>query len=223
MAGKDAGNFRLLAHHPLPLRLICLFVGLAFFGIACGLVIESQMGNFPWDVLHQGLSLQSERLGFPLTIGTVGIIMSILVLLLWIPLKQRPGLGTVCNAFLVGIFIDLTMAVVPDITALWLQILVFVVGVLLNGFATVLYIIPNFGPGPRDGLMTGLVERTGWSVGPVRAGIEVIVLATGWLLGGNLWFGTLVIAFGIGYIAQYFLRLAERIIGPVDPLTTDAD
>nr|WP_306428221.1 MULTISPECIES: hypothetical protein [unclassified Brevibacterium] len=170
----------------------------------------------PWDVLHQGLSNY-----LPLSVGAIAVILSLVVLLLWIPLRQRPGLGTISNALLVGTFISVTMAVVPPAHALWLQITYMVSGIVINAVATVLYIVPNFGPGPRDGLMTGLVEATGKPVFAVRTTIEVVVMAAGWLLGGRFFIGTILYALAIGPLTQLMLRLAVRLFGPADPLTSD--
>jgi uncharacterized membrane protein YczE len=221
MAGSS--NFRLLADRPLPLRLLSLYGGLALFGFSGGLVIESRLGNFPWDVLHEGVALQLADAGWPVSIGAIAVAVSFLLLLVWIPMRQRPGLGTISNALLVGVFMDLTMAVVPDLESLWLRIPALIAGIVLNGIATVLYIIPNFGPGPRDGLMTGLVQVTGRPVWVVRLGIEILVLAVGWLLGGTFGLGTIAYAVGIGYVTQLFLGLAEKLLGRPDPLTGAAD
>ncbi|MYM18579.1 hypothetical protein GSY69_00935 [Brevibacterium sp. 5221] len=200
----------------MPVRLVALYAGLAGFGFSSGLLILSTLGNTPWDVLHQGLALH-----IPLSIGTIAVGLSLLLLLLWIPLRQRPGLGTLSNALLVGPFIDLTLRFVPEPDALWLQLAYMAAGIVINGAATVLYIIPAFGPGPRDGLMTGLVERTGRPVLLVRSCIEVLVMAAGWLLGGRLFIGTLLYAFGIGPVTQAMLRLAARVLHPPDPFASD--
>lgn len=220
---KSTGNFRLLGGHPLWIRLITLYGGLVLFGASAGLVIESRLGNFPWDVLHEGISIQLGSLGLTVSVGVIAIIASFIILFLWVPLKQRPGLGTVSNAVLVGVFMDITMAIVPDQDSLAIRIALLVFGIVLNGIATVLYIIPNFGPGPRDGLMTGLVQRTGRPVWAMRLIVEIAVLIAGFLLGGTFGVGTIAYAVGIGYITQFFLILAEKLLGRADPLTTDAD
>lgn len=220
---KSTGNFRLLGGHPLWIRLLTLYGGLVLFGASAGLVIESRLGNFPWDVLHEGVAIQLGGFGLSVSVGVIAIIASFVILFLWIPLRQRPGLGTVSNAVLVGVFMDVTMAIVPDQDSLAIRIALLVSGIVLNGIATVLYIIPNFGPGPRDGLMTGLVQRTGKPVWAMRLAVEIAVLIAGFLLGGTFGVGTIAYAVGIGYITQFFLILAEKLLGRADPLTTDAD
>jgi len=212
-----AANFKLLGGHPLWIRLLSLYGGLALFGLSAGLVIESRLGNFPWDVLHEGVALRLGDLDIPVSVGAVAIVASFMILLLWIPLRQRPGLGTVSNAVLVGVFMDITMAIMPDQDSLAVCIALLVSGIVLNGIATVLYIIPDFGPGPRDGLMTGLVERTGKPVWAMRLSVEITVLIAGILLGGTFGVGTIAYAVGIGYITQYFLGLATRLRGPNGP------
>ena len=162
-------------------RLAQLFVGLLLYGISLGLVIRAGLGLAPWDVLHQGLA---ELTGA--SVGTMVIAVSFLVLLLWIPLRQRPGFGTLANAILVGVSVDLTLLVLEDVTSWPMRTLLLLSGVLLNALATALYIGARLGPGPRDGLMTGLVRRTGRSVRLVRTTIEVGALAIGWLLGGTV-------------------------------------
>src|SRR5205085_5710306 len=154
-------------------RLLQLYAGLVLFGFSVALVVQSALGNAPWDVLHQGLSRQ---LG--LGTGTWAIIVGAIVLLLWIPLRQRPGLGTVSNVIVVGLVMDATFAVVDEPSQLAVRLVFLLAGVGLNGVATGMYIGANFGPGPRDGLMTGLAER-GLSIRVARTGIELIVLATG--------------------------------------------
>lgn len=182
-------------------RLIQLYAGLALYGASSALLVIAGLGLEPWGVLHQGLA---ERTG--ITIGVVSIIIGAIVLLLWIPLRQRPGLGTVSNVFAVGIAMDGTLALVPDVHGLAARGGVMVAGIVLNGAATGLYIAARFGPGPRDGLMTGLHRRTGRSIRLVRTAIEVAVVATGFLLGGSLGIGTVLYAVAIGPLAQFFLR-----------------
>jgi len=173
-------------------RLLQLYTGLALYGASAGLIILSELGNDPWDVLHQGLSFQT-GIGTGLWVCIAGA----LVMLLWIPLRQRPGLGTLSNVVVVGLTLELCLAVLEpahDTAARWTLLLS---GVLLNGVATGLYIGAGFGPGPRDGLMTGLAAR-GIPLGAARAGIELTVLATGWLLGGTVGVGTVAFALAIG-------------------------
>ncbi|MFE4694762.1 YitT family protein [Streptomyces sp. NPDC056749] len=185
-------------------RLTYLYVGLALYGASSALLVRAGLGLEPWGVLHQGLS---ERTG--ISIGVVSIIIGAVVLLLWIPIGQRPGLGTVSNVFAVGIAMDATLALVPDVHGLGVRIPVMVAGIALNGVATGLYISARFGPGPRDGLMTGLNRLTGRSVRLVRTGIEVAVVVTGFLLGGSLGVGTVLYALAIGPLAQFFLRVFD--------------
>jgi uncharacterized membrane protein YczE len=180
-----------------------LYVGLAAYGVSMALLVRSSLGVMPWDVLHQGLA---RRLDWSL--GTVTVVVGALVLLCWIPLRQRPGLGTVSNVVVLGVAVDATLALVPPASVLALRIALAVGGILLNAVATALYIGARFGPGPRDGLMTGLVRRTGGSVRLVRTGIEVAVVLTGWLLGGALGVATVVYALAIGPLVHLLLPLA---------------
>lgn len=183
-------------------RLVRLYAGLTLYGASDALLIRAALGLDPWDVLHQGLSRLSG-----ISIGVVSIVVGAAVLLLWWPIRQRPGLGTVSNVFLVGAVIDLTMAVVPQYDALAVRIPLLLAGVVLNGLATGLYITARFGPGPRDGLMTGLHRRTGRSVRLIRTGIELSVLVAGYVLGGGVGVGTVLYAVSIGPLAQFFLRV----------------
>ncbi|MFM9539809.1 YczE/YyaS/YitT family protein [Streptomyces turgidiscabies] len=183
-------------------RLVQLYTGLALYGASSALLVESGLGLEPWGVLHQGLA---ELTG--LTIGVVSIFVGAAVLLLWIPLRQRPGLGTVSNVFVVGLAMDGTLALVPDAHTLAARIPLLVAGIVLNGVATGLYIAASFGPGPRDGLMTGLHRITGRSIRLVRTAIEVAVVATGFALGGTVGIGTVLYALAIGPLAQLFLRV----------------
>jgi len=183
-------------------RLAQLLVGLASYGVSLALVLRAGLGLAPWDVLHQGLAEHLDA-----TVGQMVIAISFVVLLLWIPLRERPGFGTFANAVLVGVFVDLTLLVLEPAQAWPARVLLLLGGVLLNGLATALYIGASLGPGPRDGLMTGLVRRTGRSVRLVRTVIEVTVLVVGFLLGGTVGMGTLLYAFAIGPIAHAFLPL----------------
>lgn len=189
-------------HSSLPRRLVRLYAGLVLYGVSSALLVVAGLGLEPWGVLHQGIS---ELTG--VAIGTVSIGVGALVLLLWIPLRQRPGLGTVSNVFVVGLAMDATLAIVPEAHGWVVRIAVMVLGVVLNGMATGLYITARFGPGPRDGLMTGLHRVTGRSVRLARTVIEVAVVVAGFALGGSLGIGTVVYALAIGPLAQFFLRL----------------
>ncbi|MGH3692194.1 MAG: YczE/YyaS/YitT family protein [Microbacterium sp.] len=177
-----------------------LILGLFLYGVALGFMVRGGIGVAPWDVLALGLAGQS-GLGY----GVMTVIVSIVVLLLWIPLRQRVGLGTVLNALLVGPSADLALFLIPSPTSVWIGAPMFVFGLLLLAFATGLYIAADFGPGPRDGLMTGLVRRTGWAVWLVRTLIEGSVLLIGFLLGGPVGVGTVLFAFGVGPLIGWFL------------------
>ena len=181
-------------------RLLQLFTGLAMYGISLAMFIRAGLGLDPWDVFHQGVA---NRTG--LSIGVVVIAVSFLVLLLWIPLRQWPGFGTLCNAVLVGVFADVGLALIPPVSLLAGQIGLLAGAIVLNGIASACYIGARFGPGARDGLMTGLARRTGWSVRLSRTLIEVIVLAVGWLLGGSVGVGTVVYALAIGPLVHVLL------------------
>ncbi|MFF5480791.1 YitT family protein [Streptomyces sp. NPDC012935] len=183
-------------------RLSQLYVGLALYGASSALLVEAGLGLEPWNVLHQGIA---ERTG--LTIGVVSIIVGAAVLLLWIPLRQRPGLGTVSNVFVVGLAMDGTLALLPEAHSLAVRVPLLLAGILLNGVATGLYIAARFGPGPRDGLMTGLHLRTGRSIRLMRTAVEIVVVVTGFALGGTVGAGTLLYAVSIGPLAQLFLRV----------------
>jgi uncharacterized membrane protein YczE len=188
---------------PLPAgRLTKLYAGLLLYGVTDGMLIRADLGLDPWDVFHQGLSRHTG-----IAIGNVSILVGALVLLLWWPLRQRPGLGTVSNVFLVGGAIDVTLALLPHIEALSGRIPLLVAAVTGNGAATGLYIAARFGPGPRDGLMTGLHRRTGRSLRLIRTALELTVLAVGFALGGGVGVGTVLYALAIGPLAQFFLRV----------------
>lgn len=194
----------------LPRRLVQLYAGLICYGASMALMIESTLGLDPWDVFHYGVAKH-----LPLSFGTVVIAISFVVLLAWIPLRQWPGLGTISNAVVIGLVTDLALHLLDRPEALWVRIAFLLVGIVANGFATALYIGAQFGPGPRDGLMTGLVRRTGWSVRVVRTSIEVTVLAVGWLLGGVVGIGTVAYAVAIGPIVHVLLpRFSVRLPPP---------
>lgn len=181
-------------------RVSQLLVGLAVYGVSMALMIRSGLGLMPWDVLHYGIALH-----VPLTIGQVVIVMSFVVLLLWIPLRQPPGLGTVLNAIVIGLAADAALTVLTAPDSLAVRAAYMVGAVLLNGLATAAYIGAQLGPGPRDGLMTGLVRRTGTSVRLVRTSMEVTVVLLGWLLGGVVGLGTVLYAVAIGPLTQHLL------------------
>jgi len=184
---------------PRPRRLVQLYAGLVLYGVSDAMLLLAGLGVDPWDVFHQGLSRQ---LG--LGVGTWAIIVGACVLALWVPLRQRPGFGTLSNVLVVGGVIDLVMALSPTPHELALRVTVLLGGVVLNGVATGAYIGAGLGPGPRDGLMTGLAAR-GHSIRVARTCIELTVLVTGWLLGGTVGVGTVVYALAIGPLAHVFI------------------
>ena len=185
----------------LPRRLLQLYAGLVLYGFSMALLVRAELGVMPWDVLHQGITRSVGG-----SLGGVSIVVGALVLLLWIPLRQRPGVGTLSNVVMIGVSVDASLALLPDVgDNLVVRSLLVLGGVVLNAVATAAYIGVRLGPGPRDGLMTGLVARTGWSVRLVRTGIEVAVVATGWLLGGTLGIATAVYALAIGPLVQPLL------------------
>ncbi|WEO76972.1 hypothetical protein BJQ94_16700 [Cryobacterium sp. SO2] len=183
-------------------RLLQLLIGLFLYGIGIALILRGAIGVAPWDVLTQGIDSHA-HLGF----GLVTTIISGFVLLLWIPLRQRLGIGTVANALLVGPSADVGLWLIPADLDLWVRVLLFASGLLLLAVASGIYIGANLGPGPRDGLMTGLHARTGWPIWAVRTGIEGSVLAIGWVLGGNVGVGTVLFALLVGPLCQWTLPL----------------
>lgn len=184
----------------LPRRLAQLYAGLALYGFSMALLVRSELGVMPWDVLHQGIS---RTVGG--TLGGVSIVVGALVLLLWIPLRERPGLGTVSNVFVIGVSVDVALWALPHVDNMLLRAAFVVGGIVLNAVATAAYIGVRMGPGPRDGLMTGLVRRTGRPVRLVRTGIEVAVVLSGWLLGGTLGVATVLYVLLIGPLVQPLL------------------
>jgi uncharacterized membrane protein YczE len=193
----------------LPRRLVQLTAGLWLYGASMAIVIRGALGLDPWDVFHAGVM---QRVG--LSFGTVVIIVGALVLLLWIPLRQAPGLGTIANVVLIGVATDATLAVLAAPDGFAARAAFLVGGIIVNGLAGALYIGAQLGPGPRDGLMTGLVRRTGLSVRLVRTTLELTVLGVGFLLGGQVGLGTLLYAVSIGPLVQFFLRF---IVVGLDP------
>ncbi|HSK26504.1 MAG TPA: hypothetical protein VK894_06300 [Jiangellales bacterium] len=189
-------------------RLVQLYAGLVLYGVSMALMIEASLGLNPWDVLHQGVAGR-----VPLSFGQVTIAVGALVLLAWIPLRQRPGVGTVSNVVLIGLAVDASLALLTAPESLAVRVLWLTSGIVLNAVATAAYIGARLGPGPRDGLMTGLVHRTGRSVRLVRTALEVSVLGIGWLLGGTVGLGTVAYAVAIGPLVHLML---PRLTVPVD-------
>lgn len=185
--------------HPRLTRVVRCFVGLVVLGFGLALMVAADLGLAPWEVLHQGLS---ERIGLP--IGTTGILVGVLVLLAWIPLRERPGVGTVMNVVVIGVVIDLTLLWLETPEWIGWKLALLGIGTYLWGPGSSLYIGAGIGPGPRDGLMTGLARR-GLPVGRVRLGIELSVLVAGWLLGGTVGVGTVLFTMGIGPIIAWWL------------------
>ncbi len=186
-------------------RAAALLLGLMGYGFSMAVMVRAGLGLDPWDVFHQGLA---GRTG--MTIGVASAVVGVAVLLAWIPLRNRPGIGTVANVIVIAVTVDAALAVLPTPTGLPVRVAMMLGAVLLNAVATVLYIGAGLGPGPRDGLMTGLVARTGLSVRLVRTSIEATVLAVGWLLGGTVGVGTVVYALGIGPLVQLILRVTPK-------------
>jgi|SRR3954471_4117627 len=214
-----------MAHHgPMPStprlarRLLQLYAGLLLYGLSSALILLSALGNDPWDVLHQGLGRQTG-----IATGTWVCLAGALVLVLWIPLRQRPGFGTVSNVIVIGLVIDVALGLAGPAQGVGLRAALLVGGVVLNGVATGLYIGARLGPGPRDGLMTGLAAR-GMSLRVVRTGIELTVLALGAALGGTIGVGTLVYALAIGPLAHVFVPAFTIALpaGPGDPARAGA-
>lgn len=199
----------------LPERLLRLVAGLWLYGFAIALMIKGGIGASPWDAFHLGASLH-----LPISFGAVMILTAVVVLLAWIPLRQMPGLGTVANTLLIGPFADLSLTLLATPQGLPLRIAFLLAGVIACAFATALYIGAQLGPGPRDGLMTGLARRTGWPLRRVRTGIEIAVLIAGIALGGTAGVGTVVFALAIGPLTQFFLRYL--VVRSEPPRASDA-
>lgn len=184
----------------MPHRLFQLFWGLSLYGFSMALMLRANLGLDPWDVLHQGIA-PSLGLSFGMTVNLVGLV----VLLLWIPLRQRPGVGTVLNIVVIGTAVDLSLLILPTPEGYAARFAFLIGGIVLNGIAGGAYIGAGLGPGPRDGLMTGLCARTGWPVKIVRTAIELAVLTIGWMLGGTVGVGTVLYAVSIGWVVHHAL------------------
>ena len=205
---KGADHGRVAAVDLTPLRLTVrprrrlgqLVAGLVLYGTSMAMMIRSSLGLNPWDVLHEGVTL---RTGW--SFGTVTVLTGLVVLLAWIPLLQRPGIGTVANVVVIAVSVDVVLALLDTPHSMPARVALLLGGVVGNGLATAAYVGARLGPGPRDGLMTGLHARTGVSVRAVRTAIELSVLALGWLLGGTVGLGTVLYALVIGPLTQLFL------------------
>lgn len=197
------------SRHELVARLPRLVFGLVLFGVGAAMMVLARLGLSPWEVMAQGISFNT---GIP--IGTVGILIGIVVLLLWIPLKEKLGIGTILNVFIIGIVIDLTLWMAPEIVEnLSVRWILLIGGILLVGIGSGFYIGAGLGPGPRDGLMTGIARR-GVNIGFARFAIEITVLVIGWLLGGTVGIGTVLFAFGMGPLIAIFLP--RLMVGPLE-------
>jgi uncharacterized membrane protein YczE len=186
---------------PTPHQLVQVLIGLWLFGVGEALVIDSELGNSPWTVLAEGLSKHT-----PLSIGGATVVISALVLLCWIPLHERPGLGTVLNAIVVGLSIDVTLAMLPHLHSLAVRWAALIGGIALVGLASGLYLTAALGPGPRDGLMTGLNARFGWPLAAVRTGLELMAVTSGWVLGGTVGIGSVLYALLVGHAVSFGVR-----------------
>ena len=185
-----------------PSRFLKLVVGLFIYGVGVGMTVDAQLGLAPWDVLAQGISRQTS-----LTFGYATVLVSLLVLLSWIPLKVKPGLGSIMNAIMVGLVADLTLNFLPTPDAYWLKLLLFLGGMVVISFATGLYISCGMGKGPRDGLNVGIAQRFKLPLWQARSIVEITVVTVGFLLGGQVREGTLIFALGIGYMNQIGMRI----------------
>lgn len=215
----DLGPIAQLRAGRLGRRLPQLYLGLVLYGVSLALMVESGLGLAPWDVLHSGITNW-----VPLTLGQVIVVLSFAVLVAWIPLREMPGLGTVSNAFVVGLSADAALALLDGPDSLGWRLLWLAIGVAGNGLATAMYIGAQFGRGPRDGLMTGLSRRTGWSLRLVRTGLEVSVVLLGLALGGVLGVGTVVYALAIGPLTQAMLpAMTVAVSAPAPRRTVGCD
>lgn len=215
----DLGSAAQVRAGQLPRRLAQLFAGLALYGVSMGMMIRSALGLDPWDVFHYGVASH-----LPISFGAVVTLVGLVVLLAWIPLRQAPGFGTIANVLVIGVASDACLSVLHQPSELWLRGLLLVLGILLNGLAGAMYIGAQLGPGPRDGLMTGLSRRTGLSIRLVRTVQEVVVVVVGFALGGTVGLGTVLYALSIGPLVQLFLPLLvvrlPRPYGSPEPTLT---
>ncbi|RZI96337.1 MAG: hypothetical protein EOO67_00575 [Microbacterium sp.] len=186
-------------------RAAQLLVGLVLFGAGCALMVRAGIGLDPWTVFAEGLSRQTG-----IGIGWIANLVGFFVLLLWIPLRQKPGIGTIANILLVGTSMQLTLGLIPAVSGFLLQLVVFLAGLGVVALASGLYIGANFGPGPRDGLMTGINQRFGTPIWAARLAVEATVLAAGWLLGGTVGLGTVIFAVMIGPAVHLTLPLFDH-------------
>ena len=186
--------------------LLFLFLGLFCFGLGEALILISSTGNSPWLVLSEGLSIKT---GF--SVGSTTFFISLIVLFLWIFLKQKPGIGTFLNVFIIALVIDITSFYFDPPSSIFFQYLLTIFAVLLVGLGSGIYLIANLGPGPRDGLMTGLTRMTGFPISYIRASIEITVVIIGWYLGGTVGIGTLIFAFGIGPAVALGLSIVNKL------------
>ena len=192
---------------PSPITVLILCFGLFLFGLGESLIITAGAGMSPWTVLAEGLSISTN-----LSIGSLTFLISLAVLLLWIPLKQMPGIGTLLNVIIIAAVIEWSLPYLPHPEHYGLKILQAFIGTLLVGFASGIYLIANLGPGPRDGLMTGFQRITGFPIAWVRASIEIVVVTIGWTLGGSIGLATIIFAFGIGPAVSVGLFCISTIV-----------
>lgn len=195
-----------------PRRLVQLLAGLVLYGWSMAMLVRAGLGLDPWDVFHQGLTHH-----VPFSFGQVTIAVGALVLLLWIPLRQRPGIGTILNVIVIGLAADAGLAVIPEAVGWPAQVAMLVFGVVSNGLAGALYVGARLGPGPRDGLWVAITRRTGRSIRLVRTVLELTVVAAGWLLGGTVGIGTVAYALAIGPLVQFFMPWVEVRLPEPDP------
>ena len=191
---------------PRSYTVIMLITGLFFFGLGEAIIIGSGSGVSPWTVLAQGISIRTD-----LSVGTTTFLISIGILIFWIPLKQVPGIGTILNAIIIASTIDLTLPYLPQPNDTYLKLLQVYIGIFIVGLGSGIYLISNLGPGPRDGLMIGLQKQTGTSIPLIRTILELSAVISGWLLGGVVGIGTVLFVFGIGPCVGIGLTLVEKI------------